>query len=138
MGGRPLLRFQNSWRDSPPFFARSYSPPKSKRGMSMKALREFFSKVVPARKGDDAPANSKPSANGQPGAAEAKAAGPAAASPMKDRDATADPFEKDGTPPDDIEITPRQATLAIGGKQQFTAIAVYGDGKKRNITKEVV
>ena len=32
----------------------------------------------------------------------------------------------------DLEISPRNVEMSVGGKQQFTATAVYADGTKRD------
>src|SRR5262245_371554 len=38
----------------------------------------------------------------------------------------------------DLDIRPRNVEMTVGGKQQFTATAMYADGTKRDVTKDIV
>ncbi|MCI0683914.1 MAG: Ig-like domain-containing protein [Gemmataceae bacterium] len=102
----------------------------------MKAMREFFTKFVGTPKTAGGSANGKASGNGQPDSPSgAKAA--VAPTGTKDRDPTYDPFAKDDVELDDIDVTPLQATMAVGATQQFTATAVYADGSKKDVTSSI-
>src|SRR5262245_10964878 len=66
--------------------------------------------------------------------------GPGAPPPDANLDsATARPTAPPAAPDlEEIDVTPIQATIAIGEQQQFTATAEYANGAKRDVTKEVI